>query len=100
MPNAPAGVKIPHGFAISPDGGWLVAASQDSNSLASHKIDPATGKLTPAGKADSVGAPVCVVFAAPRSSPRSREGRPGRPSFLAHRREAAALALSATSAAG
>ena len=62
--NAPAGVKIPRGFAISPDGGWLVAAGQDSNSLTSHKIDPATGKLTPAGKADGVGAPVCVVFAA------------------------------------
>ena len=64
--NAPAGVKVPRGFAITPDGGWLVAAGQDSNSLASHKIDPATGQLTPAGKADGVGAPVCVVFAAPR----------------------------------
>ncbi len=64
--NAPAGVKVPRGFALSPDGGWLVAAGQDSNSLASHKIDPATGQLTPAGKADGVGAPVCVVFAAPR----------------------------------
>jgi 6-phosphogluconolactonase len=62
--NAPAGVKTPRGFAISPDGGWLVAAGQDSNSLASHKIDPTTGKLTPAGKADGVGAPACVVFAA------------------------------------
>ena len=61
--NAPAGVKVPRGFAISPDGGWLVAAGQDSDSLASHKIDPATGKLTPAGKVDGVGTPVCVVFA-------------------------------------
>ncbi len=64
MQNPPAGVKVPRGFAISPDGGWLVAAGQDRNSLASHKIDPATGKLTPAGKADGVRAPLCVVFAA------------------------------------
>jgi len=60
---APAGVKTPRGFALSPDGGWLVAAGQDSNSLTSHKIDRATGKLTPAGKVDGVGVPVCVVFA-------------------------------------
>ena len=45
--NAPTGVKVPRGFAISPDGGWLVVAGQNSNSLASHKVDPATGKLTP-----------------------------------------------------
>ena len=63
-----AGVKVPRGFAISPDGGWLVAAGQDSDSLASHKIDPATGKLTPAGKVDGVGAPVCVVFAGPTAA--------------------------------
>ena len=64
--NAPADVKVPRGFAISPDGGWLVAAGQNSNSLASHRIDPTTGKLTPASKVDGVGAPVCVVFAVPR----------------------------------
>ncbi len=53
--NAPANVKVPRGFAISPDGGWLVAAGQNDNSLASHKIDPATGKLTPAAQVS--GAP-------------------------------------------
>jgi 6-phosphogluconolactonase len=64
--DAPANVKVPRGFAISPDGGWLVAAGQGDNSLASHKIDPATGKLTPAAQVTGVGAPVCVVFAVPR----------------------------------
>ena len=63
---APAGVKVPRGFALSPDGGWLVAAGQDSNSLASHKVDPMTGKLTPASQVNGVGAPVCVVFAVPK----------------------------------
>jgi 6-phosphogluconolactonase len=61
---APAGVKIPRGFALAPDGEWLVVAGQDSNSIASHRIDPATGKLTPAATVGGVGAPVCIVFAA------------------------------------
>jgi 6-phosphogluconolactonase len=61
--NEPANVKVPRGFAISPDGRWLVVAGQSSDSLASHKIDPETGKLTPAAQVSGVGAPVCVVFA-------------------------------------
>ena len=64
--NAPANVKEPRGFALSPDGGWLIAAGQNSNSLASHKVDPATGKLTAAATVADIGAPVCVVFALPR----------------------------------
>ena len=64
--NAPANVKEPRGFAISPDGGWLVAAGQNSNTLASHKVDSATGKLTPAAQVSDIGAPVCVVFAVPK----------------------------------
>ncbi len=63
---APAKVVEPRGFALSPDGGWLVAAGQNSNTLASHKIDPATGRLTPAATVAGIGAPVCVVFALPR----------------------------------
>jgi len=64
--HAPAKVKTPRGFALSPDGNWLVAAGQASDSLASHRIDPATGKLTPAAEVAGVGAPVCVVFANPK----------------------------------
>ena len=64
--NAPASVKEPRGFALSPDGGWLIAAGQNSNTLASHKVDPTTGKLTPAAQVADIGAPVCVVFAVPR----------------------------------
>ena len=64
--NAPANVREPRGFALSPDGGWLIAAGQNSNTLASHKVDPTTGKLTPAAQVADIGAPVCVVFAVPR----------------------------------
>ena len=64
--HAPSNVKVPRGFGLSPDGGWLVAAGQNDNTLASHKVDPTTGKLTPAAMVSGVGAPVCVVFAVPR----------------------------------
>ena len=64
--DAPANVKVPRGFALSHDGAWLIAAGQDSNSLASHKVDPTTGKLTHAATVGGIGAPVCVVFAMPR----------------------------------
>ena len=60
--HAPAGVKTPRNFNISPDGRWIIAAGQGSNSLASHRIDPETGKLTQAAELKDVGAPVCILF--------------------------------------
>jgi 6-phosphogluconolactonase len=59
---ADAGVKIPRGFGISPDGKWLIAAGQNSNDLALHQIDPATGKLTFKKIIGEVGSPVNVEF--------------------------------------
>ncbi len=59
---APAHVKVPRGFALSPDGKWLVVGGQDSNNLASHKVDAVTGKLTFVGEVGGVGAPVSVQF--------------------------------------
>lgn len=60
--HAPAGVKIPRNFAISPDGNWLLAGGQNSNNIQVHKIDPADGKLSPAGGPVACPAPVCFVF--------------------------------------
>jgi 6-phosphogluconolactonase len=59
---ADAHVKVPRGFALSPDGGWLIAGGQESDNLALHKIDPATGKLTFVKMIGDVGAPVDVEF--------------------------------------
>ena len=59
---APAHVKVPRGFGISPDGQWLIAGGQSSNDLALHKIDPATGKLTFQKIIAQVGSPVNVEF--------------------------------------
>ena len=62
LENAPT-PQVPRGFAISPDGKWLVVGGQKDNKVAVLKIDPATGKLTPTGQTVEVGAPVCVLFA-------------------------------------
>jgi 6-phosphogluconolactonase len=42
----------------------LFAANQDSGNVVVFKIDPATGRLTPAGNVLEVAAPVSIVFAA------------------------------------
>ncbi|MFM7180650.1 MAG: lactonase family protein [Verrucomicrobiales bacterium] len=60
--HVPAGVKIPRNFAISPDGKWLLAGGQASNTIQVHRIDPETGKLSPSGEPVACPAPVCFVF--------------------------------------
>jgi 6-phosphogluconolactonase len=57
----PAGV--PRGFAISPDGRWLVAAGQSTGKVVVFKIDADSGKLSPTGQVVDVPASVCVIFA-------------------------------------
>ena len=60
--QADAKVKTPRGFAISPDGGWLIAGGRNSNDLALHKIDANTGKLAFQKTIGEVGSPVNVEF--------------------------------------
>lgn len=64
--DEPAQVKGPRGFGIDPTGRWLIAAGQQDNRIAVLKIDGATGRLTPTGQSETVGAPICVIFAAPK----------------------------------
>jgi 6-phosphogluconolactonase len=59
---APAHAKAPRGFNFSPDGKWIVAGGQNSDNLAVHKVDPATGKLTFVSELKGVGAPVSIQF--------------------------------------
>lgn len=54
--------KAPRDFAIDPTGRYLVAANQDSHSLAVFSIDPGTGALEPLGDTYEIGSPVCVLF--------------------------------------
>ena len=55
----PAGVKIPRNFAIDPSGKWLLAGGQNSDTVAVHRIDTETGKLT-LTQTFEVPTPVCL----------------------------------------
>lgn len=61
--QTPAGVKVPRGFVISPDGKWMLVGGQNSDTLTVFRLDPATGLLTPVGQPIAVGSPVCIRFA-------------------------------------
>lgn len=54
--------KTPRDFAIDPTGHYLVAANQDSHSLALFVIDQQIGGLLPTGDVCETGSPTCVVF--------------------------------------
>jgi 6-phosphogluconolactonase len=60
--NEATGGKTPRGFTLDPTGNFLVAGNQDTNTFTLHKVDKATGKLSPAGEPISLGAPVSFVF--------------------------------------
>lgn len=54
---------FPRNINLSPDGGWLLAAGQDSHTVAVHKVDPQTGLLTYQTKGViHVPAPICILF--------------------------------------
>jgi 6-phosphogluconolactonase len=55
--------NTPRDFAIDPAGRYLVAANQDTHSLAVFRIDLQTGALEPVGETYDIGSPVCVLFA-------------------------------------
>lgn len=58
----PAGGKTPRGFTLSPDGKFLLAASQNSDRLNAFSIDPKSGTLRQIGMGLAVGSPVCIRF--------------------------------------
>jgi len=57
---------FPRNINLSPDGGWLLAAGADSHTIAVHKVDPETGRLTYQTRSViQVPAPICVLFVRP-----------------------------------
>ena len=59
-----AGVPAtPRGFALSPDGRWLVCAGQGSGTLNAYRIDPTTGRLTDTRQSVPAKAASCILFA-------------------------------------
>jgi 6-phosphogluconolactonase len=55
--------KVPRGFVLSPDGKFLLAASQNDDTIQSYRVDPKSGNLTPVGDPVKAGSPICLRFA-------------------------------------
>jgi len=60
--TSPANVWVPRHFDITKDGKWLVVAGQKSNTVALHKVDPKTGKITPTTSTIEAPAPMWIGF--------------------------------------
>jgi 6-phosphogluconolactonase len=58
----PAGGRTPRDFALTPDGAFLLAASQDEHGIAVFAVDAATGALTATGHRLDLKSPVCLCF--------------------------------------
>ncbi|MFK7738209.1 MAG: lactonase family protein [Pirellulaceae bacterium] len=54
--------KTPRNFRLSPDGEYLLAENQDSDSIIVFKLDPDSGILTLTENRLGVGSPVCLRF--------------------------------------
>jgi 6-phosphogluconolactonase len=54
---------FPRNINLSPCGAWLLAAGADSHTVAVHKVDPETGRLTyQTRNIIQVPAPICILF--------------------------------------
>ena len=54
---------FPRNINLTPDSDWLLAAGADSNTVAAHRVDPKTGKLTyQRGSVINVPSPICILF--------------------------------------
>jgi 6-phosphogluconolactonase len=63
--TVPSGGRTPRDIAITPDGRFLLAASQDEHRIAVFAIDPHTGVLTATGEHHRLNSPVCLCFIPP-----------------------------------
>jgi 6-phosphogluconolactonase len=54
------GGKVPRNFLVDPQGEYLFAANQDTDTINIFRINPKTGKLTEVGKPVQVPSPVCL----------------------------------------
>lgn len=50
--------KTPRFFALAPAANFLYAANQDSDTIVTFRVNPATGRLTPTGQVVEIGNPV------------------------------------------
>ena len=54
---------FPRNINLTPGSDWLLAAGADSNTIAAHRVDQETGKLTyQRGSVINVPSPICILF--------------------------------------
>ena len=58
-----SGGREPRNFRIAPNGKFLLAENQNSDSIHVFRIDPSTGKLSPTQNSVNIPNPVCIRFA-------------------------------------
>ena len=61
----PAGGRTPRDIALTPDGAFLLAASQDEHGIKVFAVDPVSGGLTATDHRLSLKNPVCLCFIPP-----------------------------------
>jgi len=54
--------RTPRNIAIDPEGTFLYAGNQDSDTIVHFRIDHEQGQLVPTGDVIQVGAPICILF--------------------------------------
>ena len=60
--NEPVRGATPRNFNLDPSGSWLLAAGQDSHTLASFIVDSETGMITYSANVISTPCPICILF--------------------------------------
>ena len=60
--RAPTDGKTPRFFTLAPGGRFLLAANQDSDTVVSLPLDPATGVPAAGGASAALATPVCIAF--------------------------------------
>ena len=54
---------FPRNINLTPNADWLLAAGADSNTIAAHRVNQETGKLTyQRGSVINVPSPICILF--------------------------------------
>jgi 6-phosphogluconolactonase len=52
----------PRNFVLDPTGRYLIVADQNSDRLMFFAVDPRSGRLSPTGRSQEVGSPVCILL--------------------------------------
>jgi 6-phosphogluconolactonase len=54
--------RVPRNFVLSPDGRFMLVASQDDDTVQVYRVDAKSGGLSPHGEALKVPTPICLRF--------------------------------------